>query len=60
MAQQSNFNMELELGAVDIFSFEPVDKYGRPLRCNRYLRDQNFIKKYNLGTDKNDKDEFSA
>lgn len=52
MAQQSNFNMEIELGSVDIFSFEPVDKYGRPLRCNNYIRDPSFIKKYNLAENK--------
>ena len=56
MAQQSNFNMEVELGSVDIFSFEPVDKYGRPLRCNNFIRDVGFIRKYNLAFDKDDRD----
>jgi hypothetical protein len=56
-AQQTNFCMEIELGSVDIFSFEAVDKYGRPLRCNKYIRDVGFAKKYNLMNNKEDKDE---
>jgi hypothetical protein len=44
------------MGSIDIFSFEPVDKYARPLRCNKYIRDIGFIKKYNLSMDKKDKD----
>lgn len=47
-----NFNMEIELGSVDIFSFEPVDKYGRPLRCSKYVRELGFIRKYNLANNK--------
>ena len=48
--------MEVELGSTDLFSFEPVDTYFRPLRVNRYIRDPQFIKKYNLNSQKDDKD----
>ena len=57
MAQQTNFNMEVEMGSFDIFSFEPVDKYSRPLRCNKYIRDVGFIKKYGLTQEKTNKDQ---
>ena len=60
MAQKSSFVMEVELGSTDIFSFEPVDKYNRPLRTNRYLTDQGFIRKYNLNNNKKDKDESTG
>ena len=49
--------MEVQLGSTDLFSFEPVDSFLRPLRVNPYIRDRSFIMKYNLDTDKNDKDE---
>jgi hypothetical protein len=48
--------MEVEIGATDIFSFEPVDKYQRPLRLNGYVRDEEFINKYSLRQNKMDKD----
>lgn len=31
--------MEVDLGASDLFSFEPVDHYLRPLRLHSYIRD---------------------
>ena len=49
--------MEVELGATDIFSFQPVDEFNRPLRTNKYIRDPSFIRKYGLETNKNDRDE---
>lgn len=49
--------MEVELGSTDLFSFEPVDGFLRPLRVNPYIRDRSFRNKYNLDVDKNDKDE---
>ena len=52
MAQSQNFNMELEYGAIDLFAFEPVDFYLRPLRTNKYLRDPSFLRKYSLEKDK--------
>lgn len=50
--------MEIELGSTDLFSFQPVDSYYRPLRAHRYIRDPEFVKKYNLNLSKEDKDEF--
>jgi hypothetical protein len=55
-AQENEIAMEVEIGATDIFSFEPVDKYQRPLRVNSYIRDEEFIKKYSLRQNKLDKD----
>ena len=49
--------VEVELGATDLFSFEPVDSFLRPLRVNPYVRDKGFRRKYKLDTDKKDKDE---
>lgn len=48
--------MQTQIGATDLFSFQPVDKYQRPLRLNCYLRDQTFISKYSLRTNKIDKE----
>ncbi len=55
-AQENEIAMEVEIGATDIFSFEPVDNYQRPLRVNSYIRDEEFIKKYSLRQSKLDKD----
>ena len=40
--------MEVELGASDLFSFQPVDEYMRPLRKHKYVNDAEFLKKYNI------------
>lgn len=40
--------MEVDLGASDLFSFEPVDHYLRPLRLHKYIRDIEFREKYNI------------
>lgn len=48
--------MELEFGSIDLFAFEPVDSYLRPLRINPYIKDPGFYRKYNLFVDKSDKD----
>jgi hypothetical protein len=40
--------MEVDLGASDLFSFEPVDHYLRPLRLHSYIRDLEFREKYNI------------
>jgi hypothetical protein len=40
--------MEVELGASDLFSFEPVDEYMRPLRKHKYITDTEFQKKYKI------------
>ena len=37
-AARKGINKELELGAYDLFSLEPVDDSFRPLRANEYLR----------------------
>lgn len=51
--------MEVDLGASDIFSFEPVDEYMRPLRLHKYVTDQEFLDKYHIkpGTGDGDKKE---
>ena len=59
-AQKNKYNMEVELGATDIFSFEPVDRFNRPLRINSYIRDPAYIRKYNLQVVKGDRDESSG
>jgi hypothetical protein len=52
-AQKYKINMEVDLGASDLFSFEPVDHYLRPLRLHSYIRDLEFRDKYNIkGPDK--------
>ena len=56
-SQNNEISMEVELGSTDLFSFEPVDQFLRPLRVNPYIRDRSFRNKYNLDADKNDKDE---
>lgn len=48
--------MEVEIGSIDLFSFEPVDQYFRPLRLTSYIRDKRFYRKYNLANNKSDKD----
>jgi hypothetical protein len=40
--------MEVDLGASDLFSFEPVDHYLRPLRLHWYIRDLEFRDKYSI------------
>jgi hypothetical protein len=44
--------MEVDLGASDLFSFEPVDDYLRPLRLHKYVTDQEFMDKYNIKPNK--------
>ena len=56
-AQKKSIPMEIELGATDLFSFEPVDSYLRPLRLNNYITEESFIKKYSLHSSKIDKDD---
>lgn len=46
------------MGSIDLFSFEPVDVYNRPLRLNHYIRDKPFYEKYQLGVNKGEKDHF--
>lgn len=41
-AQNNNVLMEVDMGSIDLFSFEPIDRYGRPLRLHSYVRDRNF------------------
>lgn len=55
MAQNKNFQMQLEFGSIDLFAFEPVDSYFRPLRINKYIRDPAFLRKYSLHHNKEDK-----
>lgn len=38
-AQKYKLNLEVDLGATDLFSFEPVDEYMRPLRLHKYVTD---------------------
>jgi hypothetical protein len=45
-AQSNGVLMEVDMGAIDLFSFEPVDSYNRPLRLNSYIRDRPFYEKY--------------
>ena len=56
-AQNNDIMMEVEMGSIDLFSFEPVDRYYRPLRLNQYVRDKRFIEKYDLITNKSNKDQ---
>ena len=55
-SQNNEIEMEVEVGSTDLFSFEPVDSYLRPLRVNPYIRDRSFIRKYGLDVNKSDKD----
>lgn len=57
-AQTNGVLMEVDMGSIDLFSFEPVDVYNRPLRLNSYIRDRPFYEKYQLGTNKGQKDNF--
>lgn len=43
-AKMSGIDKQLELGACDLFSLEPVDKKGRPLRMKPYIRKPQFPK----------------
>lgn len=43
-AQLSGIDKQMELGACDLFSLEPVDKKGRPLRMKPYIRKPQFPK----------------
>lgn len=43
-----------------MFSFEPVDHYLRPLRLHSYVRDQQFIDKYNLDKQKSNPDDYEG
>lgn len=47
-AESNKMNMEIDLGASDLFSFEPVDHYLRPMRLSSYITDQEFINNYSL------------
>ena len=57
-AQSNGVLMEVDMGSIDLFSFEPVDAYNRPLRLNSYIRDRPFYEKYQLGVNKGEKDNF--
>lgn len=60
-AQKNKMTLEIDLGASDLFSFEPVDHYLRPLRLHSYIRDPEFLKKYQLNKKSNqDEDDLKS
>lgn len=44
------------MGSIDLFSFEPIDMYNRPLRLHKYIRDRSFYEKYRLASSKGERD----
>lgn len=45
-AEEARMDKQMELGACDLFSLEPVDNKGRPLRVKPYVRKAHFPKDF--------------
>ena len=44
MAQEKKLSKQIELGAADLFSLEPVDKDLRPLRLKNFVNDYKLVR----------------